>query len=402
MAAGKEGAVCPVLGHPGFLAKLYFQPMPDIGDKLEAIISAAPPCLSLGGGYAEIVWPVDIVRNADGSCAGYIMKHVRNRLSLESIINPAICAQIDFQCRLRMAANIAWMVAELHAAGYIVGDLSASNILANSDTCISIIDVDSMQFTHCNRRFPCCVGRLEYLPPELHNQTLASVERLPEHDSFALGVCVFLLLMEANHPFQGRWLGNGRRPPLELRIANGWWPHAQPVPQDWRPRSEAPPFDMLHPLLQNAFRRCFQLGHGNPSQRPTAEEWKTLLIEVEKDAAYLQRVVPLYKKASWRNGASACGGRKVSFSKQFDPFRMAWGCIRALSHVLFPAKWTRRLAVAAAVLFAIIAAGVKYRTPIIKFFTPEKKFEYSVEKYGHGKPTPKLWQILRDSDEESH
>jgi len=405
LASGKEGVVCPVIGHPGLVAKLLFHPTPEMGDKLALMSAAPPPCLLLGGGYAEIIWPLDLVQGEDGSCSGYTMKQVRNKLPLESLMNPAICKQIDFGSRLRMAANIAWMVAELHAAGFVLGDLSASNILSHANTTVSFIDADSMQLFYQGRRFPCCVGRVEYLPPELHDKILATVERRIDQDYWALGVCVFQLLMEAHHPFQGKWLGSGHRPPLETRIAEGWWPYSDPPPKDWRPRMHAPPFNVLHPLLQDAFRQCFQLGHSVPGKRPTAEAWKTLLLEVEKDTAYLQKVVPLYKQAPWRNGTPAFNGTQtivnVSIFRLFAPLHIARQSVCALGQILSPGKRAMRWTLAAAILIAILTAAVKYRTPIIKLFTPENKFTYSVEKYGQGKPTPKLWQVLRDSSEES-
>ena len=157
LATGGEAKVHAVLGHPELVAKLYTKKNPEIEDKLSAMIANPPPCLSLGGGYAELAWPLDIVRDADAgnACVGYVMPHIRNKLPLDVIANPATCPpQIDYSCRLRLATNLAWMVAELHAAGYVVGDLHLGNVLGDQAGCICIIDTDSFHICIPGPAFP--------------------------------------------------------------------------------------------------------------------------------------------------------------------------------------------------------------------------------------------------------
>jgi DNA-binding helix-hairpin-helix protein with protein kinase domain len=80
------------------------------------------------------------------------MRYVRNRLSLAVIANPATCPpKIDFSCRLRMAANLAWMASEVHAAGHMLGDLHLRNVLGDLAGCLSVIDTDSFQFASQGR-----------------------------------------------------------------------------------------------------------------------------------------------------------------------------------------------------------------------------------------------------------
>ena len=95
----------------------------------------------------------------------------------------------------------------------MVGDLNESNVLVTENARISLIDIDSFQV-----RIPTAgnvvtyrslVGKPEYTPPELQGVNFRSVDRSYEHDRFALGVLIFQLLMEGNHPFSVRWQGRG-------------------------------------------------------------------------------------------------------------------------------------------------------------------------------------------------
>jgi DNA-binding helix-hairpin-helix protein with protein kinase domain len=400
LATGGEASVRFVLGHAGLLAKIFTIRSPVIEEKLMAMISAPPPCLSLGGGYAELAWPIDIVRDADAGneCVGYVMPNIRNRLRLEEIANPAACPQqIDFSLRLRMATNVAWMMAELHAAGYVVGDLHLGNLLGDQAGCVCFIDTDSFQFVHQGQLFRCEVGKSDFIAPELHNKRLDSIDRLPNQDAFALAICVFQLLMDGNHPYQGKWIGKGQKPPLPKRIARGIWPYAQPAPKNWRPRSASPPFEILHPLIRNAMIRCFKQGHRNPARRPSASKWHKLLLEVENDQAYLDRTVRRCQKASWRKRSPRKGAknRHASTGNRF----MKW-----TSYIV---DWTNRLwldrkrgillTASITVLLVGVFLAYEYRSCVFKALNLDPPPRFTPENYGSAKPTPKIWDILRDS-----
>jgi hypothetical protein len=111
---------------------------------------------------------------------------------------------------------------------------------------------------------------------------MADVFRLPEHDGFGLGVLIFQLLMEGNHPFRAQWLGEGEPPPIEARIAQGGFPYTASPPCPVLPPKNAPGLNYLHPSLAELVRRCFVDGHRKPSLRPGPEQWEQALSEAEK------------------------------------------------------------------------------------------------------------------------
>jgi formylglycine-generating enzyme required for sulfatase activity len=130
--------------------------------------------------------------------------------------------------------------------------------------------------------FPCRVGKGEYTPPELQGTSFETTIRHPENDHFGLGVLIFQMLMDGNHPFRGKWLQSGEPPTIEAKIAQGLFPYGG---QAGRGKVSPPPnvtLDILHPRVSDLVQRCFVDGHNSPRQRPTADEWDDALGEAEK------------------------------------------------------------------------------------------------------------------------
>jgi hypothetical protein len=151
--------------------------------------------------------------------------------------------------------------------------------------------------------------------------------------------------------------------------------------------------------------RCFQHGHGDPRQRPSASQWQQLLIDVENDQAYLNKVLPLFQAAAWLKRAPAAVPNSPqspaanTFSKPTNP---AANC--PVNHPPQRAhgkglRNKRRVLNAATIAILLLGAffAYKYRFAIARAFHFDATPRYSTENDGHGKPTPKLWQKLRDA-----
>ena len=402
---GGEANVYAITQRPDQLAKVHKRPHCDLEDKLVAMIDSPPPCLSLGGGYAELIWPLDIVRDADrgNACVGYTMRYVRNRLPLAVMANPATCPpQIDFSCRLRMAANLAWMVSEVHAAGHVLGDLHLHNVLGDLAGCLSVIDTDSFQFTSQGRVYRSTVARYGYLPAELLNVDLHTVDRLQEHDLFPLPVCIFQLLMDGNHPFSGKWLGIGPKPRLTERIKNGDWPYARPLPNNYRPGAFAPPFRVLHPLIQDLLSKAFQDGHRDATLRPKAAKWHQVLVDVENERAYVDKATRSFRKHPWRgpapaNGQSTGQGVVVSGHAKTLFHHIPLHLLRTLA---MQCRRNAKRAVSVAILTAVLAGGFHLggsRSPVTNRPRPQSRANrHTDQPLLKNQSTPQLWKTLRD------
>jgi DNA-binding helix-hairpin-helix protein with protein kinase domain len=290
LGRGGEAVVYKLAVQPALLAKIYYGPSREGYEEKLAWMQANPPDdPTRAQGHSSIAWPNDLLYTPSGQLAGYVMVNVQNAVPLLLVFNPRSRAKTlpSFNRRYlhRAARNLAAALGALHASNYIVGDLNESNVMVTPSALITLIDADSFQV---QRRVgskpilhPCPVGKPEYTPPELQGKTFAQVPRQPEHDRFGLGVLIFQLLMEGNHPFRAQWLGSGDPPPVEDRIRDGAWPYAYKPIEPLAPPRGGPGLNTLHPALAKLVRQCFVEGHTDPRARPLPEEWEEALNTAE-------------------------------------------------------------------------------------------------------------------------
>jgi WD40 repeat protein len=289
LASGGEAAVFELPDRPGLVAKVYYRPTQYHAAKLAAML-AAPPADPFATGHVSIAWPQGRLLAADGSgrLVGFVMARVREALPLFEFYNPRsrrrLCPLFHHGYLLRTARNLAAAVGALHQRGYVVGDLNETNVLANNQALVTLVDTDSFQVpAGSGAVYRCPVGKPEYTPPELQHLRFAEFDRSAEHDAFALAVLVFQLLMQGVHPFAGRFTGQGEPLALAERIARGLWPYAVGRPVPYAPNPHAPPFATLPAALQELFRRCFEDGHVQAARRPAAAEWRDGLAAAEQE-----------------------------------------------------------------------------------------------------------------------
>jgi hypothetical protein len=322
LGAGGQARVVGVAGHPDLVAKLYHAPAEQHARKLRVML--AHPPVGGDGAARSLVWPADLLRDEQGRTVGVLMPRINGMQRAFELYNPltrrAKSPLFDYARLHRTARNVAAAFDALHAAGYVVGDANESNVLVDDAGNVTVIDTDSFQVRDpaTGDVFRCPVGRPEFAPPELQGKTLSEIDRTVEHDRFALGVLIFQLLMEGTHPFAGQYLGPGEPPDIPQRIARGIFPYRPGGLL--RPPRNAPPFDVLHPIVRVDVHRCFEVGHFDPAGRPTAAEWVTAL-EAAAAALVQCRANPLHRygnhldRCPWCERADALGGR--------DPFPSA-------------------------------------------------------------------------------
>ena len=288
---GGEARILIVPGHPDVVAKVYKNPTTAQQQKLVTMLDN-PPLEPTSTGHHNIAWPSEILLSADGRgvrhLIGFLMPRVQSMEPILEFCNPKSRHDkyplLDYRYLHRMASNLAVAIHSLHARGYVIGDINESNILAEDQARVTLIDTDSFQVRdHAAgivHRYP--VGKPEFTPPEMQGIVFRDRDREPSHDLFGLAVIIFQLLMEGFHPFMGHFTGTGESPTLDQRIKQGYFPFGS-RPSLVLPGRHAPPLALLSHDLQRLFLRCFEDGHRAPSLRPTAREWQQALQAAENE-----------------------------------------------------------------------------------------------------------------------
>lgn len=323
-----------ILGHGGearvfalpedahLAAKVYHKPTQAYAQKLLAMLANPPENPTAAKGHISISWPVDVLRTSDGRdrVVGFLMPRVQEMHSILEFYNPKTrrqrCPFFNYLYLHRTARNLVTAMGALHARGYCIGDINESNILVSDTALVTLVDTDSFQVPDPKNRsvYRCGVGKAEFTPPELQGKNFAQIERKPEHDLFGLAVLLFQLLMEGTHPFSGIYQGSGEPPSYSERIAAGHFVYSSKQQVPYAPTPVAPPFEMLHPALQQLFRRCFEEGHKHPQLRPTAPAWASAIVEAEKSlvtcsANNQHRYGKHLSSCPWCDRAVRLGGR---------------------------------------------------------------------------------------------
>jgi DNA-binding helix-hairpin-helix protein with protein kinase domain len=266
------------------VAKVFTHPSTERAEKLRAMIDN-PPVVA-GNVPVVLAWPLDRLLTPNGECVGYVMPYAKDMEPLFTIFHPGTRPRwADYRCLLRTAKNLALAVSALHRHGYVVGDINESNVLVGPDASVAVVDTDSIQVRTTRGVLRCQVGKPEFTAPEIARTGMSfdQIDRYPHHDAFGLGVLIFQLLMDGNHPFAARYVGTAGRQTQTERIAHGDWPYSTRRNGDYQPRRDAPPLESLSPEIQRLMRDCFEAGHANPVCRPTADAWHHALAKAEQE-----------------------------------------------------------------------------------------------------------------------
>ena len=288
---GGEAVVYSLVDDPSWIVKVYEPaPPPNYLAKLDWMLNHPPANPTAALGHPSLAWPATLLYDQERHLAGYLMPYIKGAAPILVVFNPRrrreALPQFDRRYLHRTAYNLATAIGALHQSSYVVGDLNESNILVKSSALVSLIDIDSFQVQEPNGgqmiTYACPVAKPEYTPPELQGKHLSSIVRTSEQDAFGLGVLIFQLLMEGNHPFRAQWLGKGDPPSIEERIAIGGFPYTTTSDMPVCPPKYSPNLDSLHPAITELIRRCFIDGHRDPHQRPDASTWERAIAEAEK------------------------------------------------------------------------------------------------------------------------
>ncbi|MFI2375498.1 hypothetical protein ACH5AO_10560 [Streptomyces sp. NPDC018964] len=220
----------------------------------------------------RVAWPMVGVRtagpDADG-IDGYVMTDMRHaHRPFAHLLTPAArrapLPRATWATALAAARSLARLLADLHAEGYVVGDLKPDNLWVDDRGEVGMADVDSWQFTDGGELFPGRMGTTGYTAPE---RIGAPAGTPPDRtsDDFVLAVLVHQLLMGGLHPFAGHPADGSDYLSYDDNVLHGRCRLLDRT-SVLLPRS-VPPLDLLPRRLTDLLRAAFG------GTRPTAAVW---------------------------------------------------------------------------------------------------------------------------------
>lgn len=290
-ASGGEGelyAITAPASHTDYVVKIYHRNKRDAAhrEKLAYLLAHRPPVVATS--RFQLVWPEAII-TAEGQFVGYLMPRAQGE-KLE-----VLCAlqwprtltddwsmydrqgEEHIAARLQVCLALAEAVQVLHQMHrYVLVDLKPDNILVQPNGHVSIVDMDSVQVADEEGNYHLArVATPEYAPPEYFEGTRPTEATIFETwDRYSLAVIAYKVLCGI-HPFAGTaYAPYDQQVNLQDKIQHGLFVHA-PVP-DVSMRIIPPPHRAFHELpaaLQQLWVRCFNYGHQQDMERPTAQEW---------------------------------------------------------------------------------------------------------------------------------
>jgi DNA-binding helix-hairpin-helix protein with protein kinase domain len=313
------GAVSQVyaLG-PDRVAKIYREPDPARTRRLERMLAAfqASQFVQTNTGHPICVWPETLISDSEGTVLGYAMRRISDKPLSTLFEHRARLTEFpdkDWKFLLTVANNLAQTVRILHDYEIVIGDLAPSNVYVTPTGLVSLLDCDSLQFSHDGEVFPCETLTLDYSAPQL--VAAGAGPKSSATDRYSLAILVCQLLLVGEHPFQGfptRALD--AEPSPETNIMYGVTALTDPGAVDLPDGSIS--IDVLPERVRLLARQTFGAGHADPDRRPAAEEWYAALDEAWDQV----RVCGRSQGHTYSDGLGECPWCSRARRGLFDPF----------------------------------------------------------------------------------
>lgn len=273
---GGEGIVYLASSYPGTAIKIYTGPE---NAQREAKVSSMVK-YKLAEKTSLVAFPKGIVKTKAGSFVGLAMNLVMGHRPLHEAYEPKSrkihFPNADYRFLIRVAANVARAVGQVHQTTCVIGDINHSGILVSNDATVAIIDADSFQFEENGKHFPCLVGVPDFTPPELQGKSLNGVVRTKHHDYFGLAVAIFQLLFMGRHPYAGRHPDQNIS--LEQAIERNLFAYSRLRKTQMTPPASIVTLDDFPSDVANDFERAFGV---DSLSRPNPAKWVEILTRLE-------------------------------------------------------------------------------------------------------------------------
>ncbi|MEP9360398.1 hypothetical protein [Sphingomonas sp. KR3-1] len=359
LGQGGEGRIHAVRGDRTRVIKLYADPRPERRAKVEAMLACPLATPAGSAGSAGFAWPQGIVTDSLGAFRGFTMRRIDTAqyFALETLLIPAARAKAglpgdgptSYRFRVKVARNIAAVIAQAHRAGQAVVDIKPMNIFIHRVSAqVVIVDCDGCRINGPGGVFPAAVATEEYLAPEFHGKVHLADRR---QDLFALAMVVFRLLNNDLYPMNGiptdadAPASHAERIRANLLTVNP----AAPIRQHAKSIQ-----DMLPAELMQMFRNAFS--HVQPL-RPSAQHWADHLAKFEQSLTRCKRVrghVALPAGCPWCIMADPAAASVIGTQGSARPRRRAnWAAATA-----------RLLGIPVAILLCLGLAVALYAAPL--------------------------------------
>ncbi len=202
LSEGGEGSIYRT-NREDVVCKIYFQDRLTIGrfEKLKLMVSKA---VSIEG----VCWPIDLAFNVSGEFVGYLMKRARGKTLGLSIFKPPLLKQHfpdwDRKQLVQLSITVLDMIRQMHELNIIVGDINPFNFLVQDPNEVYLVDTDSFQI----EGYPCSVGTETFTPPELQGKNYGEFLRTKDHELFAVGTLLFMILFPGKPPYSAQGGGD--------------------------------------------------------------------------------------------------------------------------------------------------------------------------------------------------
>jgi DNA-binding helix-hairpin-helix protein with protein kinase domain len=311
LGSGLNGTVYRLVGETGTVVKLYKEAsqLPEYQDKVAAMLASPPnlsPVSSNNRLFVQIAWPSATVVDDRGGFRGFAMPEVDTHAAtkLDNILQKKIRQHKGlpefYGTRLLLAANLAALMAELHALGHYMVDMKPDNVMFYPDTWyMAILDTDGFSIGG-RRRFPAHQFSDNYIAPEAKG--LQAEQLGVEQDLFALAVIIFLLLNNGVHPYSGVSRRGQRLPTaLQDRIAAGLYAYGL-APN----KLAGPATASIHEYFEDETRRYFDRAFQHKGLRPSAIEWRDHLRSLLQNSVLVRCAVHPQDHAHFSKGCGLC------------------------------------------------------------------------------------------------
>lgn len=204
---------------------------------------------------ADLCLPMDLIQTADGKICGFRMKRAAGQPLSAVLATPQSLGRVirSRSDAAALAIHLTTAVLRLLYHGVMLTDLKPANIMVQNDLHVSILDLDSAQYDV----YPGSTCSEDIIPPWQADKTGVACDesfRGMGDVSYALAVCLFMILVNGLHPTQ---------------VPGGAFLFSRPQVPD--PDNALTPYMRVYSNLsyeiKALFKSCFT--NQDPAQQPT-------------------------------------------------------------------------------------------------------------------------------------